>query len=134
MSGKVNRRRFLKASAAAAGVGYFAVADVTESRAVRQDDPMRRLNVAIVGAGGRGSASVSALSGENIVALCDVDDNQASKNFNKYPKVAKYKDYRVMLDKQKDIEAVAVCTPDHHHAFAAIIAMKLGKHVYVEKP
>src|SRR5579863_1375110 len=106
MSGKMNRRRFLKASAAAAGVGYFAVADVTESRAQRQNDPMNKLNVAVVGAGGRGSASVSALSGENIVALCDVDESQAGKNFNKYPKVGKFKDYRVMLDKQKDIEAV----------------------------
>jgi predicted dehydrogenase len=116
-------------------VGYFAVADVTESRAVRQDDPMRKLNVAVVGAGGRGDASVNALSrDDNMVALCDVDERQAGKNFNRFPGATKYKDYRVMLEKQKDIEAVAVCTPDHHHAFAAIIAMKLGKHVYVEKP
>jgi predicted dehydrogenase len=134
MSSKMNRRRFIKASAAAAGVGYFAVADITESRAQRQNDPMNRLNVAVIGAGGRGSASVSGLSSENIVALVDVDDRMAANNFKKYQKAAKYKDYRVMFDKQKDIDAVAVCTPDHHHAFAAMIAMKLGKHVYVEKP
>ncbi len=59
---------------------------------------------------------------------------RARDAFNKYPSVAKYDDYRVMLDKQKDIEAVVVSTPDHHHAFAAIPAMKLGKHVYCEKP
>ncbi len=134
MSGKMNRRRFMKASAAAAGVGYFAVADITESRAQRQNDPMNRLNVAVIGAAGRGDASVNALAKENMVALCDVNDSQAAKNFNRFPGATKYKDYREMLDKQKDIEAVAVCTPDHHHAFAGIAAMKLGKHVYCEKP
>src|SRR5947209_18169591 len=136
MSGKMNRRRFMKASAAAAaGVGYFAVHDVTESRAARQDDPMRRLNCALIGVGGQGGSSLNAMSKtENIVALCDVDEENAGKNFARFPKAAKYQDYRVMLDKQKDIEAVAVATPDHHHVFASIIAMKLGKHVYVEKP
>ena len=58
---------------------------------------------------------------------------RARDAFNKYPSVAKYDDYRVMLDKQKDIEAVVVSTPDHHHAFAAIPAMKLGKHCLLRK-
>ena len=79
---------------------------------------------------------------ENIVALCDVDERPdrrtggatAIEAFNRYEKVPKYHDFRVMFDKQKDIDTVAVCTPDHHHAFAAMIAMKLGKNVYVEKP
>src|ERR1700693_1043012 len=104
MSGKMNRRRFIKASAAAAGVGYFAVADITESRAVRQNDPMNRLNIAIIGAGGQGGGNLGNIAklNENIVALCDVDARQASGSFNKYPTVAKYQDYRVMLDKQKD--------------------------------
>ncbi len=134
MSGKMSRRRFMKASAAAAGVGYFAVADITESRAVWQNAPMNRLNIAIIGAGGQGGSNLNNVAGENIVALCDVDDTRASAAFKKYPTVAKYKDYRVMLDKQKDIDAVVVSTPDHHHAFATIIAMKMGKHVYCEKP
>jgi predicted dehydrogenase len=135
MSAKLNRRRFLKASAAAAGVGYFAVADVTESRAQRQDDPMRKLNCALIGVGGQGGFSLNGMSKtENIVALCDVDESNAGKNFARFPKATKYQDYRVMFDKQKDIEAVAIATPDNHHAIASIIAMKLGKHVYVEKP
>ena len=137
MNGKMNRRHFLQASVAAtAGVGFFAVADVTESRAARQNDPMNRLNIAIVGAGGQGGGNLGNIAklNENIVALCDVDQNQAAKSFAKYPSVAKYADYRVMLDKQKDIDAVVVSTPDHHHVFASVIAMKMGKHVYCEKP
>jgi len=135
MSGKMNRRRFIKASAAAAaGVGYFAVADVTESRAARQNNPMNRLNIAIIGAGGQGASNLNNVAKENIVALCDVDAHQARDAFSKYPNVPKYQDFRVMLDKQKDIEAVVVSTPDHTHAFAAIPAMNRGKHVYCEKP
>src|SRR5262244_897912 len=100
MSGKINRRRFMKASAAAAGIGYFAVHDVTESRAARQDDPMRRLNCAVIGSGGQGDSSVNAMSKtENMVALCDVDEARAGKNFSRFPKAAKYQDYRVMLEK-----------------------------------
>src|SRR5271165_2992733 len=112
MSGKMNRRRFLQASAAAsAGVGYFAVCDVTESRAARQNNPMNRLNIAIIGAGGQGAGNLNNVAGENIVALCDVDANRARDSFNKFPNVPKYQDFRVMLDKQKDIEAVVVSTP-----------------------
>jgi predicted dehydrogenase len=135
MNGKMNRRGFIKAGAAA-GIGYFAVADVTESRAVRQNDPLNRLNIAIIGAGGQGGGNLGSLAklNENIVALCDVDARQASGSFKKYPTVATYQDYRVMLDKQKDIQAVVVSTPDHHHVFASMAAMKMGKHVYCEKP
>src|SRR4051794_7957157 len=123
MNGKINRRRFMKASAAA-GVGYFAVADITESRAARQNDPLNRLNIAIVGAGGQGGGNLNNIAklNENIVALCDVDATRAAAAFNKFPTVAKYQDYRVMLDKQKDIQAVVVSTPDHVHAFASIAA------------
>src|SRR4051794_14329741 len=109
MSGKLNRRRFLKASAAAAGAGYFVVADIAESRALWQNAPANRLNIAIIGAGGQGSSnlqSINSLGTENIVALCDVDHNRAASNFAKFDRAAKYQDYRVMLDKQKDIDAV----------------------------
>ncbi len=95
---------------------------------------MNKLNIAIIGAGGQGGGNLNNVSRENIVALCDVDSARAAGAFNKYPTVAKYQDYRVMLDKQKDIEAVVVSTPDHVHAFASITAMKMGKHFFTEKP
>ena len=94
------------------------------------------MNVAGIGAGGKGSSDISGSAGHgaNIVALCDTDDNRAAGTYKKFPKAKRYKDFRVMLEKQKDIDAVTVSTPDHVHAFAAMAAMKLGKHVYCQKP
>lgn len=136
MTRKLNRRRFLKAGAAA-GAGYWLLGGVTESRASRQNGPNERLNVAIIGAGGQGGGNlqnVARIEGVNIVALCDVDESRAARSFNAHPKAPKYADYRVMLEKQKDIEAVVVSTADHTHAFASIAAMRMGKHCYCEKP
>jgi predicted dehydrogenase len=96
--------------------------------------PSDKLNIASVGAGGMAANNIDRCAHENIVALCDVDEERAAKTFKKYEKVPKYKDYRVMLEKQKDIDAVIVACPDHVHALAAMAAMKLGKHVYVQKP
>jgi predicted dehydrogenase len=135
MSGKMNRRRFIEASAATVGAGYWLLGGVTEARASRQNQPMNRLNIAIIGAGGQGGGNLRNVApNENIVALCDVDEVRARTAFNDYPKVPKYSDFRVMLDKQKDIEAVVVSTADHCHAVAAITAMRMGKHCYCEKP
>lgn len=130
---RINRRRFLQSSAAAAGAGFFLTAGLDGGQR-RQNDPMNRLNIAIIGAGGQGGGNLNNVAGENIVALCDVDEQRAAAAFNRYPKVNKYSDYRVMLDKQRDIEAVVVSTADHMHAFASIAAMRLGKHCYCEKP
>ncbi len=118
--------------------------------------PSATLNVACVGIGGQGMENMSALlaGGQNIVAIADVDfpyveralanrlrPNQqgvvspnATRVQDAYTKAAKYADFREMLDKQKDIDAVVVATPDHSHAQVAVRAMKLGKHVYVQKP
>jgi predicted dehydrogenase len=95
-----------------------------------------KLNIAGVGAGGKGKSDISALAGRNnIVALCDVDDERAAETFNLHPDAPKYKDFRVMLEKEgKNIDAVTVSTPDHMHAIIAMTAMQLGKHVYVQKP
>lgn len=95
-----------------------------------------RLNVAAIGVGGKGASDVTdaAAAGCNIVALCDVDEERAAKSFGKFPTARRYKDFRVMLEKQRDIDAVIVSTPDHTHAVAAVMAMKLGKHVYCQKP
>lgn len=95
--------------------------------------PSDKVNIAIVGAGGRGSAHVKGMASHNIVALCDVDQERAADSFKKQPKAKRYKDFRKMME-QKDIDAVVVATPDHTHAVIAMAAMERGKHVYVEKP
>jgi predicted dehydrogenase len=96
--------------------------------------PSAKLNIAGIGIGGQGASDLEQLSSENIVALCDVDANHAGHTFKKYPKAKVYTDFRKMLDEQKDIDAVMVATPDHLHAFVSMAAIKLGKHVYCEKP
>jgi predicted dehydrogenase len=129
------RREFLQASALA-GVGFWVVG--TEA-AQRRPGPNERLNVAFIGAGGRAAGNLwrdadAVSKTDNIVALCDVDENRAREAFKRFDSVPKYQDFRVMLDKQKDIDAVVVSTPDHQHAVAAAMAIRLGKHVYCEKP
>ena len=98
--------------------------------------PSDKLNIAAVGVRkwGMGSNNLHHCRNENIVALCDVDFNQSKPTFDKYPKAKVYKDYREMLDKQKDIDAVIVATPDHNHAVITMKAIKMGKHVYCQKP
>ncbi len=94
-----------------------------------------KLNIAVIGVGGRGQANWSKATKENIVAMCDVDDNRAAEGFKLFPKAKKYKDFRVMFDEMANqIDAVIISTPDHTHFAATMIAMHLGKHVYVEKP
>ena len=97
--------------------------------------PNERLNIAAVGIGGMGRANIDACATENIVALCDVDDKYAAHTFEAYPKAARYRDFRVMFDKEdKNIDAVIVATPDHTHAVIAMAALRAGKHLYCQKP
>ncbi len=98
--------------------------------------PNEKLSIASIGAGGKAEQDISECAEtEHIAALCDVDDRSAAKMFAKFPDVPKFKDYRVMLDKQAaGFDAVIVTVPDHMHAAAALHAMSLGKHVYVQKP
>ncbi len=96
--------------------------------------PNEKLDIAGVGTNGRAAADLEGVSSENIVALCDVDSNSLADALKRYPGARPYNDYRVMLEKEKSIDAVVVATPDHHHAPAAIRAIRAGKHVYVEKP
>jgi predicted dehydrogenase len=133
MSQKANRREFLKTSAAG-GVGLWVVAS---GASVLGKSANEKVNVAIIGVGGRGGAHVDAIpkAGGNIVALCDVDDRSLGRAADKHPDAHKYSDFRKLLDERhKEIDAVVVATPDHTHAVAAASAMKLGKHVYCEKP
>jgi predicted dehydrogenase len=97
--------------------------------------PSEKLNIAGIGLGAMGSDNLRACAAqENIVALCDVDWGMASVTFKKYPKAERYKDYRRMLDRQDNIDAVIVATPDHTHAVITAAAMKHGKHVYTQMP
>ncbi len=97
--------------------------------------PSDKLNIAGIGVGGVGGTNVNNCNSQNIVALCDVDWDYASGLFDKYPDAKKYKDYRKMFDEMGDsIDAVIVATPDHTHAITAATAMRMGKHVYVQKP
>ena len=128
----MNRRRFL---GGAAGVAAFTMVPRHVLGGAGQTPPSEKLNVAGIGVGGQGGGDLDALSSQNIVALCDVDDERAAGTFNKFPNARKYKDFRVMLDKeQKNIDAVVVATPDHVHAAASMMAIRMGKHVYCEKP
>lgn len=133
MSRSLNRRKFLQTSAASAGAAGFWLTGGLELRA-QDNTPNNRLNIAVVGCGGQGGSDLGNVAGENIVALCDVDDARAAAAFNRYPNVTKFKDFRVMLDRTRTLDAVVISTPDHTHAFAAIAAMRAGKHVYVQKP
>ncbi len=92
-----------------------------------------KLNIGVIGVHRRGAANMAAVASENIVALCDVDEEYLAEAAKKYPKAKTYLDWRKMLD-QKDIDAVTVSTTEHTHAPASIMAMKRGKHVYCEKP
>ncbi|WP_138993002.1 Gfo/Idh/MocA family protein [Larkinella sp. C7] len=129
----VSRRGFVKASSLAlAGVTILPRHVLGGKGFIAPSD---KLNVAGVGIGGMGKSNLNALAPtENIVALCDVDEKYAGPVFEKYPNAKRYKDYRKMLEAQKDIDGIVVATPDHLHGVIASAAMKLGKHVYVQKP
>ncbi len=128
---RLSRRRFVQGVAAAAPLTFML------SLPRRVLGANERLNVACIGVGGRGGEDVDGVKGENVVAICDVDDRSLAAAAKK-PEVAKAKqfhDFRKMYDEiGKDIDAVVIGTPDHTHAPAALRAMKLGKHVYCEKP
>ena len=129
---KINRRQFLGGTAAT--VAAFTIVPRHVLGGTGKTPPSEKLNIAGIGVGGMGKNNIDAVSSENIVALCDVDDKYAAKTFEKYPKAKKYRDFRRMLEKQKDIDAVIIATPDHTHAVIAVEAMKRGKHVYCQKP
>ncbi len=131
MSHNINRREFLKGTTLA-GAGLW-VAPRTIWGAMKS--PNEKLNIAGIGVGGRGEGDIDGVKSENIVALCDVDRSRAGGTFRSFPKARRYADFRKMLEEEhKNIDAVVVATPDHTHAPAAVMAMKLGKHVYCEKP
>jgi len=131
---RLSRRSFVK-SATAAAVAAFTIVPRHVLGQPSNPPPSEKLNIAGIGVGGQGAGDIDNVSSENIVALCDVDQEKAGGTFKKFPNAKVYRDYRQMLEKEnKNIDAVVIATPDHNHAPAAIMAMKMGKHVYVEKP
>jgi hypothetical protein len=127
-----NRRNFLKTSALATGTVAFGVPLL-----LRGQNLNSKVNIAVIGAGkgGKGESDTNCCSSENIVALCDVDSSRCVEPLQRYPKAKFYQDFRVMFDDiGKSIDAVNVATPDHFHAIAESAAMRLGKHVYGQKP
>ena len=129
---KFGRRDFLLTTAAAAA---FTIVPSSVLGGPRHIAPSEKINIGGIGIGGQGASNLKALEGENIIALCDVDPlNYAAKTIKKYPKAKVYVDFREMLEKQKDLDAVVIATPDHTHAVITMAAMKAGKHVYCQKP
>jgi len=130
---RMNRRRFLGSAAA---VAAFTIVPRHVLGGARQVPPSEKLNIACIGVGGQGGSDVQSVSTENIVALCDPDwSKHTAASFDKHPTAKKYKDFRKMLEAEdKNIDAVTVGTPDNIHAVAAMMAVKMGKHVYCEKP
>ncbi len=141
----ISRRKFLGNSVAATAA--FTIVPRHVLGGAGYTPPSAKLNIAAIGVGGKGRSDIAGLRDENIVALCDVDDLKMAETLRKakekpeyaelsaqLDKAPKYKDFRIMLDKEKHIDAVTVSTPDHFHAVAAATAMKMGKHVFVQKP
>ena len=131
MKARYNRRRFLVLTGTSS-VGLLVLSDARSARSYVANE---KLNMAVIGAGGRGAANLDEVNGENIVALCDVDERRAANAFKTYAKAAKYHDYRKLLDELENrIDAVVVSTPNHVHVPASVTAMRMGKHAYCEKP
>jgi predicted dehydrogenase len=132
MNPQTNRREFIKA-ASAVGVGAWIVGP---NLALAARSPNEAINIASIGVGGKGSSDCDqAANHGNMVALCDIDDNPLNAKAEKFPMARKFNDFRRMLeDMEKEIDAVTVSTADHTHAVAAMMAIKLKKHVYCQKP
>ena len=124
----VTRRRFLQTTA-----GSVALASASPAFLAAKS-PNEKLNIAVIGSGGRGGSNLKSVASENIVALCDVNENNLNRASESFPKARRYTDFRRLFDQEKQFDAVVVSTCEHTHAFATLPALQLGKHVYCEKP
>ncbi|MBI2424307.1 MAG: Gfo/Idh/MocA family oxidoreductase [Candidatus Hydrogenedentes bacterium] len=131
----LTRRAFLAATTTTAVVSLSAAAAPNTAQVVPgKKSPNEKLNVAAIGSGGKGLGDIMACKEENVIALCDVDWDRAAEAAHRLPNAKRYNDYRNLLEAHPELDAVTISTPDHTHAPAAYMAMKLGKHVYVQKP
>jgi predicted dehydrogenase len=126
----LHRRRFLQTSLQVGAAAGMALPLLGPSRVLGANE---RLDIGVIGVGGRGAADLAAVASENIVAICDVDENALNAAASRFPRAKKYFDYRELLD-LKGLDAVVIGTPDHHHAPPTIRALGRGLHVYCEKP
>ena len=128
----LSRRQFLARTTATAGA--LALSFPYVGQVLGAND---KINVACIGVGGKGDSDSNDAGscGGNVVAICDVDESTVNKKGEKYPNAKKFRDYRKLFDEMgNDIDAVTVSTPDHNHGVAALRAMKMGKHVFCQKP
>lgn len=123
------RREFLGASA-----GLAAGVTLSAPRYLRARDVHNKLNIAVIGTGGRGAGNLGAVGSENIVAVCDVNRGSLGRAAKLHPKARQTNDYRKLYDHSREFDAVVVSTCEHTHAFATLPALHMGKHVYCEKP
>ena len=129
----LSRRAFLARSAAASA--FLLAPRHGVLGAEGGESPSERLNIAGIGVGGKGYDDLAAVESQNIVAMCDVHWGEATRRaVERWPDARRYQDYRVMLDEERDLDAVMIATPDHTHAVISMEAMRRGKHVYTEKP
>lgn len=130
-----SRRHFFFGSLLAGVIPSGGFGSAASLKFLGYKSPNEKLNIAAIGAGGKGYSDIKGCSSENIVALVDPDEKRAAKAFAEFPSLPKYKDFREMFDKEgRNIDAVTVSCPDHMHASAAMWAMVRGKHVYCQKP
>jgi hypothetical protein len=131
----ISRRHFFYGSLLAGAIPAGGFGRVASLKRLGYKSPNEKLNIAAIGAGGKGRSDIAGCATENIVALCDPDAKRAAPTFEKYPNLPKYKDFRRMFDKEsRNIDAVLVSCPDHMHAMASMWAIQRGKHVYCQKP
>jgi len=129
------RRHFFLGSLLAGAVPAAGFGSVPSLRAMGYRSPNEKLNIASIGAGGRASSDIRGCADENIVAMCDVDEERAAKTFDTYPSAAKYKDFRRMLDQEgNNLDAAIIAIPDFMHGMTAMWCIERDLHVYVEKP
>ena len=131
----VSRRHFFYGTLLAGAVPTAGFGSSASLKHMGYQSPNEKLNIAAIGAGGKGRSDITGCATENIVAMADPDALQARQMFTTHEKAAKYTDFRKMLDKEeRNIDAVIVSTPDFMHAAASLAAMEHGKHVYCQKP
>ena len=134
---QLNRRDFIKKSAIASS---FLIVPRHVLGGEAHVAPSDKVNIAGVGAGGRGRSNIRSCAHENIYALCDIDDNEVAQTLGEdwatsfSGRAKTYRDYREMLENEPEIDALIISTPDHMHTPIAAAAMDLGKHLYIEKP